>query len=157
LEKFLPRRWIVGGKIEYSGKLREEIRRLEETNVHWSADLLVSAIEPTEGSSRADESETESTTEVAADGGWIGSRGLLLPGDVTGGDMVRELRNQTAAAARTEESASDLLGLWITVEPLLSDAEMDELRRATFARIFGDHENEVTLSRNSDGPEGGGY
>jgi hypothetical protein len=147
----------VMGEVNYPPKLGREIARLKEIDAHWTADLLVGAQNPTEGSSMAREGHLEPQDEstAAADGYWVGARGVLLPDD--GEDNLgQELKDQ-AATAETDEAKASLLKLWITAEPTLSVAELGALHPLVFGRIFGEVEQHLSGSRNSDNPQGGGY
>ncbi|WP_314225082.1 hypothetical protein [Streptomyces zaehneri] len=144
----------MGENLNYSAKLGEEIRRLEEAGMRCSAELLVKGVEPTQGSSSSEAPPKDSVT--AADGHWIGSRGVLTA-ENEAESLAQELRQRAAGAPDSADSKAELLQAWIATEPFLSQAELDELRPAVLAQIFGGQEDYVTLSRNSDGAQGGGY
>lgn len=144
----------MGANIEYSAKLREEIGILKHSSFPLTAELLVSASEPTEGSSSSAE-QPEADAAETGNGHWMGTSGVLLPVDETD-RLVRELRERSASASDATES-EELLSLWITAEPCLSPSELDDLRSAVFARFFGEYDERVTSSRNSSDAQGGGH
>lgn len=144
----------MGDNVNYPAKLGEEIRRLEEAGLRWSAELLVKGVEPTQGSSSSEAPQKDSAT--AADGRWIGSLGVLTAANEAE-NLAQELRQRVADVSDTADSKAKLLQAWIATEPFLSQAELDELRPAVLTQIFGGQEEQVTLSRNSNGAQGGGY
>lgn len=144
----------MGDNVRYPAKLAEEIRRLEEAGLHFSPELLVSAMDPTEGSDSSNEYQVDSVTAV--EGYSIGSRGVLISASEVEA-VAQELRQQTATPPRTADAKAKLLELWIAAEPCLSESELEEMRPVVLTQLFGDHEEQVTLSRNSSGAQGGGY
>ncbi|MFE6286341.1 hypothetical protein [Streptomyces sp. NPDC057877] len=145
------------GDANYPPKLSEEIARLKELDVPWSATLLVSSMDPVESTSAAREiqgNQLDDSTS-ATHGYWVGAKGVLIPGDGED-DLAKQLKDQVATA-ENDESITELLELWITAEPTLSGAQLDELRPLVFGRVFGDFEEKLSRSHNSDSAQGGGY
>lgn len=79
----------MGGNARCSAKLGEEIKRLEESGLHCSAELLVQGAEPTQDSSSAELPQGASVPVATAH--WIGSRSVLAA-ENEGELLVQRLR-----------------------------------------------------------------
>ncbi|GAA3628753.1 hypothetical protein GCM10022419_136610 [Nonomuraea rosea] len=140
----------------YSAKLGAEIHKLEEAGLTLSPELLINATEPTESLASAGDPYHRADSPTTARGYWIGSLAVL--GAATEAEsVVEKLRQRTAAAPDTADEKARLLELWIAAEPLLSEAELQEVRPIVLRHLFGDDEGRVNLSRNSGDAQGGGY
>jgi hypothetical protein len=136
-----------------TSKLDAELRRLNAMNIARSAELVIEASWATESSEKTEDAESDQAAMAA--GAFIGGRNALANASEIGA-LVDELRRTFAEPMKTDEAKGRLLQLWTITEPWLLESEIDELRSAILAKLFGERETAISLSRGGQS-QGGGY
>lgn len=136
-----------------TSKLDAELRRLNEMNFSYSAEFAIRASQATESSERTEVVEPGQVATAA--GAFVGGRNTLADASEIEA-LVGELRRTFAESAETDEAKERLLELWTITEPCLLERETDELRPAVLAKLFGEQEAPISLSRGGQS-QGGGY
>jgi hypothetical protein len=132
-------------------KIAVEIDQLRTIGTRLTPEFILRGLRTTMSSERIPEHDPVPTHRV--NGRIVAGRGLFL-GTTQVNNLINELKEILVKDQINDALHKRILELWITVEPCLLDAELNQLGPIVFKRLFNDKDIQVIFSRDGR-PEGG--